>query len=679
MRFWLGACVLAMAGWAQAGDGVHRRGDFRFEIAPMPAYVVEHPVAERWDAAAPGVDGATWRVWLYDRQVDRRGAKSSFFVDYAYEARTTSLLGDAGKYQITFNPEYQQLAIHRVQLRRDGRWSDRLDPDRISLARRESGFENDMADGAVTALIVLDDVRVDDVVRVAYTIHGSNPILDGQDSDTMYFAWQSPLLDARMRLLDDPDTTLDVRRENGAPEPMRRQSADAVELEMRAHGAAAIVDESNYPVWYQPYPRAQASATRSWADVVAWALPLYPAVTAPLPPDLEMRVAQWSRLPNQSERLTAALRAVQDEVRYFGVEMGDNTHRPVAPAQTWTRRRGDCKDKAYLLATLLGRLGVPSVPALASTDEGKAVEAMVPSAYDFNHVIVRSLVDGKPVWVDPTISQQGGQAVASDLSRYGVVLPIAPGQATLETVVAPAGGDAGTEVVERYHPAAAGPEVALEIRTVYKGMTADARRASFASERLSDVSRRYADYYRKRFGELSPVGEPQVQDDRRANVMTVVEHYRLAAPLEAEGGAVSGLSVRADAIEAPATLPSTMDRRGPLRFAVPGLYRHQMRVDVPPGWKPTFGSGSESVQGKYFGYSRDVRIAGNEVVLAYELDVRELDIPGKDAATHVGQLRKVQDTLGATLRFRVPQDSADEDRARRLRELLRGANGGQKP
>ncbi len=115
---------------------------------------------------------------------------------------------------------------------------------------------------------------------------------------------------------------------------------------------------------------ALVSARRSWADVVAWALPLYPDAGA-LPADLEARVAEWSRLPTPRERLTAALRAVQDEVRYFGVEMGENTQarRPI-PA----RIAEATGDKAYLLSTSWRAWGSP-LPALDFDGRGRSVGA----------------------------------------------------------------------------------------------------------------------------------------------------------------------------------------------------------------------------------------------------------------------------------------------------------------
>src|SRR5688572_13605973 len=312
---------------AGAGETVHARGEYSFSVGPVPAFVQPTRLAERWDANAPGHDDQSWRLWLFDEQVDRRGGRDHVYVDYAWQARSSSLLGSAGKFDVTFNPQYQRLVIHDVALRRDGKWMPRLAPERISLARREEDFEKDLADGNVTALVVLEDVRVDDVVRIGYSIIGSNPILAGQLVDANRFAWRGPMLDVGMRVLYDPGVEPLVVRENSPPEAVIRRTPEATEVAVRAHATPAVPDEGSYPVWYQPWPTVKSSVARGWGDVVGWALPLYPKPD-PLTPDLEARLAQWSKLADPHARFTAALRAVQDEVRYFGVEMGDNTHQP---------------------------------------------------------------------------------------------------------------------------------------------------------------------------------------------------------------------------------------------------------------------------------------------------------------------------------------------------------------
>jgi transglutaminase-like putative cysteine protease len=670
MRRLLGACLLLLGGVAQAQEGVHKRGDFEFTVAPAPEFAIVRPLPDAWPAGAPGATDAPWRTWRFDEQVDWRKGAHRNFIDYAFEARAASLVGDAGRYSITFNPEYQKLAIHRVELRRDGRWQDRLDPERISLARRESGFEDDTADGQVTALLLFDDVRSGDVVRVSYTIDGSNPVLAGQEVASANFGWRNPMLESRLRVLDDPGTRLSVQNEHEVPAAVHADTADGSEVLLVANAAPAVVYEDNYPAWYQPYPRVQVSVQRSWPDVVAWALPLYPAVEGRLPDDLEARLAQWRKLPDDGARLKAALRAVQDEVRYFGVEMGENTHRPAPPAETWRRRRGDCKDKAYLLVTLLGRMGIRAEPALTSAAQGRAVRERLPSAYDFDHVIVRAHVGGKPAWVDATTTQQGGDPRAADLSVFGLALPIVAGIDAPVEIAAPEETTAAVASVERYTPADDGGEVRFDVSTTYRGTYADIHRRSLASERPEDRSRRYADYYRKRFGDLRVLADPVASDDREANVLRIDESYMLAAPFENDAGAVRRLDLRADTLDDVMALPPTIARTGPLQFSRPGHYSHEVHLRIPSQWRPKFGAEQEDISAKAFDYARSASVDGRDAVLTYRFDVRDRDVAAADVGNHLDRLRRARDSLGASLRFSVPSAPDAGERAKRLQDLL---------
>ena len=132
MRCWILMACLLLGSWAHAAPVDYQRGDFHFSVAPAPAFVQRHEIPARWDPAAPGASDAPWRFWLYDRQADRRSGHDALYTDYVYEATSSSLLGDAGRYQLDFNPGYQQLAIHAVEIRRDGAWQNRLEPEHIA-------------------------------------------------------------------------------------------------------------------------------------------------------------------------------------------------------------------------------------------------------------------------------------------------------------------------------------------------------------------------------------------------------------------------------------------------------------------------------------------------------------------------------------------------------------------
>lgn len=671
MKFLWCAALLFAASVCEAATVEHVRGDLRFSTGDAPAFVARRDLPARWDAKAPGADDRRWRYWLYDVQSDRRAGRDQVYVEHVFEPKSPSLIGEAGRFQINFNPEFQTMAIHRVELLRDGAWQNRLVPDRISLARRESEFEQDLTDGSVTALIVLDDVRVDDVIRISYSTTGSNPILAGQIADWTTLSWRNPTLRSGLRVLYDPGTKFRVHRENTAIEPQVRRGADAVEVQVQAQALPATVFEDSYPAWYQPYPVVQIAPERSWDEVVAWALPLYPRHTAPFDADLERRLAQWKALPDPQARLTAALRAVQNDVRYFGIEIGDNSHRPNPPDLVWRRRYGDCKDKTYLLATLLNRMGIEAVPALVATDRGRAIGEFVPSASSFNHVIVRARIGDETVWMDPTIAQQGGDPRRFDLGDYGVALPVAEGVAALETIARPRDANAGVEVIERFAPSADGREVAFEVETLYTGASADYQRRNTLSERGEELARRYSEYYRKRYGEVETLGEPVIEDDPERNRLRIRERYLLKSAFGSEGGGVRALEVYAEALQSASNLPTALERNGPLGYAPRGRYRHEVEVRLPERWKPTFVAERVDRTSHAFGFQRKVEVGERSVKVVYEMTVERNELPVERVAAHLQELRKVRDELSANLRFAIPASLDAKQREDRLRDLLR--------
>ncbi|HEY1136446.1 MAG TPA: DUF3857 domain-containing protein [Xanthomonadaceae bacterium] len=670
---WLAGAILAlgMTMTARAATETHVRGDLKFQTGESPAFVTPREIPGRWDPAAPGADDRRWRYWLYDVQSDRRAGRDIVHVDMVFEPKSQALLGEAGRFQIRFNPEFQSMAIHRVELLRDGRWLGRLDPARISLARREAEFENDLTDGSVTALIVLDDVRVDDIVRISYSVTGSNPILAGQTSDQINLSWRSPMLRSGLRVLYDPGRRFRVHREHTTVEPRVRRTAEAVEVEMQARDLPPILVEDSYPAWYQPYPMVQIAQERSWAEVVAWALPLYPRFDGAFDADLERRIAEWKALSDPGARLTAVLRAVQNDVRYFGVEIGDNTHQPNAPDLVWRRRYGDCKDKVYLLVTLLRRLDIAAEPALVDTDRGRAIGEFAPAASVFNHVIARVRIGNEIVWVDPTLSQQGGDPRDADLSDYGMGLPVVAGVEALQPIAPPKRATAGVDVRERFVPSADGREVAFEVETIYTGASADYQRRNTLSQRGDELARRYTEHYRKRYSAVEALGEPDIVDDLAANRLRILERYRLTAPFESEAGGTRGLEIYAEALQSVSTLPSSLDRRAPLGFASPGRYRHEIVMQVPDAWKPTFVAEQIERDSGAFGYTRKVEIEKTSVRLVYEMDVKQRELALADVPAHLGDLRKVRDELSGKLRFTIPASLDARQREERLRNLLR--------
>lgn len=670
------AVVLISIAWAPRAPAAtpaattHAVGEYRFHVAPVPEFVAATDLPAAWPADAPGASEASWRVWRFERQIDRRGPRVRRYLDYAYEARSAELLGEAAKLQLEFNPAFEELTLHAVEVRRDGRWSSRLVPGKVTLARRESEFENDMSNGVVTALLVLDDIRAGDVIRVRQSVDGDNPILGGQARESLAFGWTAPLLQARLRVLFPPGADVAEVRDPGSPEGRRQARADALELDFAQERLAAFVDEQIYPRGYRWMPLVELAERRDWADVVQWALPLYPA-PAPLPASLQARIAEWKVLGGD-QAIAAALRAVQEEVRYFGVEIGDSTHRPAEPAVTWERRYGDCKDKVRLLVAILAELGVPARPALVSAREGRAVAGRTPSAAAFDHVIAQVLpADGATLWLDPTMTQQRGSPRAMAVGDFGVALPVAPGVTALADVKRPAGAKDRTRVVEHLH---AGDErgFTLTVESEYRGDAADRQRRAMQSQGRDVMARHYTEYYRRRFGDVEPIDALDVEEHESDNTLVVREAYRVPRPWAESAGGQHAFDPFPSVIAEYVALPSVLERKAPLPVAHPVDVEHVTRVDLPAGWQWVEPPTERTLRDDAIRFALLPRLKQGQAELVQRFASRR-DVVGTDAlAAHLQVRRSIGDALNTRLLLSAPKAAAARERQQRLNSLMQG-------
>ena len=664
------ACGSAAPPTVTADSRRIERDGYAYEVGPAPAWVELADIPAQWDADAPGANDARWRNWLLDRQSDRRNGARVRYSDVAFEPVSAELIGDAGKYSINFNPEYQRLVVHAAELRRDGAWSNRLDTGHVTLARRETDFEDDMATGVVTALIVFDDVRPGDVVRLRYTIFGENPVLGGSDSEAALFVWSDAILERRMRVLFDRDADVfEWRSDTIAPAQVER-AGDRQVWKYVERKIAGQHDEGGYPRWYSPYAQVRIGERRSWAEVATWARSLYPQPQA-LPADLERRLDEWRAIEPLDARIAAALTAVQEDVRYFGVEIGDSTHKPAEPALTWTRRYGDCKDKARLFVTLLGRLGVEAYPALVSARKGKAIAQWPPGADAFDHVIVQVRLADATLWLDPTSTLQRGPLRAMTVGDLGVALPLAPDTTDLATIAKPADARDRVAVAERFAPSADGKEVALTVRTDNEGDAADRARRDLRAQGSEALQRRYVEYYRRQYGEVREAAALKVEDDEKANRISITEHYQLLDPWGSSTPGVRSIETWGDSLSQPVELPDTVDRKTPLALRYPAEVEQRTAFVLPAGWRYRGEDGESTLDNAAAEFSASTLSKPDEVVRTQRYRAKASVVGVGDTVAHLRWRREVRDAIGRNWYLALPQADATRERDQRLQNLLR--------
>ncbi len=92
---------------------------------------------------------------------------TTIYVRVAVKINDAGALSPFGRVPLAFIPAYQKVALHALQVLRDGAVLDRLPAAQVRFLQRETGLERNVYSGVVTASILVDDLRVGDTLEVA--------------------------------------------------------------------------------------------------------------------------------------------------------------------------------------------------------------------------------------------------------------------------------------------------------------------------------------------------------------------------------------------------------------------------------------------------------------------------------------------------------------------------------
>ncbi|HXH14698.1 MAG TPA: DUF3857 domain-containing protein [Sphingomonas sp.] len=465
---------------------------------------------------------------LADEQYRTRADGHDDWFRSSNKVTNRSGLESAGQISVTYNPSFESIALNFVHLIRDGKVIDLTRETQFRVVERESELDDGIVSGTLKAIGNLRDVRVGDIVDYATTVHTSTRLWPNQAFYHFSQRYSDPLAMRAVRLVWPVGMTPSYKAINSDIAFSTRKTADGTEWEWITKDPPAMRGEGDVPATAFQWGRVDVSTMREWSEVARWAVGLYQGDDS-LPADFAARLdaiaAAW---PRPGDRLTEAMRYVQDNVRYVGEELDEGSYVPRRPKTVIERGYGDCKDKSLLLAVALRRLGIDAVPALVTTRAGDRLPDRLPSALEFDHVIVRAVIDGKTIWVDPTGAHRGGRGGTITPSNLGYALPIRAGQGALERIDG-FGEHAGRmTVVERFTIDEAAPvALTLRVETRFTDARADTTRSSWAASSPRKLADSNLDFYRQRFPGLVESKPLELGDDRNANILTMVESYTL--------------------------------------------------------------------------------------------------------------------------------------------------------
>jgi transglutaminase-like putative cysteine protease len=521
---------------------------------------------------------------LVDRQLRIERESSSAYTHVVMHLGNESAVDEQSHVQITYRPSLEQIVFHSLWVRRGPTEIDQLQRARMSTLRRELDLEQGIIDGQLTASFVLEDVRVGDVLEYSYTRLARPNSLGAAFSDWYTTQWSVPARHSYLRVLHPQSRSIHVKNLNTSAQPVTRSMGQQQELVWQWRDLASVPDEDRRPGWVFYYPAIQLSEYSNWQELAYWVQRLYPEV--PLSSQMRTLIQQWRESgTTQAEQIVLALRFVQDEIRYTGLEIGPGGYKPQSPEVVLDRRFGDCKEKSYLLVTLLRGLGVKAQPVLVDTYRKAAVRDLMPSPSVFNHVIVRVEHENKIFWFDATASMQGGTLETIEQAQFGAGLVIGETN-DFQAMPARMLHEPNQVVIETYDmTAGVFAKATMEVESRYSGSEADRMRRYLASRTLQEVSRTYLNWYKDELPAIS-VGTPiRIDDDRQRNKLVVHESYTLdPAFTKREGEDKHYFEISAHPIKNVVTKPKTIVRTSPVQLDHPTHVRYQAIMRLPESW-----------------------------------------------------------------------------------------------
>lgn len=615
-----------------------------YRTAPAPAWIAAVAPAEPSATQLEQVvDGVAYT--LVDDQLRILQGERTRYLRYASKALNAKGVDGIANITIEFDPSWQSLTVHSVDVVRAGQVLPRLATARREVIQREKEMAARIFDGSKTLSLTLEDVRVGDTVDYSFSLSGGNPVFDGQEFGQFDLAYSVPVARRHARLLVPAGRPVRVQRFNGAPEATRLRQGEMLEYRWNATDVPGLVVEDQAPGWHRPHARVEWSEFRDWAAVADWAAPLYRTPDT-LGPALSAEVARIAAAsPKPVDRLLAALRFAQREIRYLGVETGRNAHAPNPPDLVYRRRFGDCKDKALLLLSLLDRLGIEAHAALVNTELRRGIADGMPDPGAFDHVLVRARLAGRNYWIDPTRSEQESGLATLHQPDFDLALVVAPGTRALSSMRDAARAPSQRRVKVLYDASRGFDKpVPYTVETVYEGAAAERQRDSLASNGIADLQKHYLEFYSDSYRGIRVAAPMVVDDDKVGNRITIREHYEIADIAVAAGSGKHTVQVATPDVDDLLKDPERTIRRAPLALTYPLEVSQSTELRLPEAW--TITPMDARIDDPAFLFRRTVRKEDLRVLIEDAYSVRRDEVAADDMPRYVANLSKAREELG---------------------------------
>jgi transglutaminase-like putative cysteine protease len=514
---------------------------------------------------------------LYDRQYNLLGGYQKYY-RLVYTLNDSSAIESGSDIKIKFDPFYEQLEIHRINVIRKGKIFNKLRKQDVQVINSEDENENNVYSGKVTALVLLEDIRKGDTIDYSFSIKGMNPVYNNKFSDFIKLGLKTDVDHFHVSINAPKAIELKLNKV-GVEENIKWKEFDnKKKLELDIYSSHAYENERNLPSWYIPYPYMQVSQYSSWTDVSKWANSLFSDVQ-PFSESLSKYIDELKMMDKQSA-INHVINFVQNNIRYLSLNIAENSHKAHGVNEVFNNRYGDCKDKAQLLSVILRAIGVDAYPALVDSDNTILMNHTLPGHDLFNHAIVMMMNDSETIWIDPTMTYQGYVYTEKYHPNYGLAL-VVNNKSDSGLTKMNKESQTSVSIDEQIITVDYSSPADWTISTVYKGWDAEDIRYRLAREGINKFEKRYLNYYAKSYPQIKKISSIEVEDDKYKNQIIIKEHYSVPDFWESAENKEVNFVLDADYASNYAVLPKIIKRTQPLKLYYPVTIDHKVTLQLP--------------------------------------------------------------------------------------------------
>jgi len=386
-------------------------------------------------------------------------------------------------------------------------------------------------------------------------------------------------------------------------------------------------------------PALRQKTFDSWNDLARWYMQLS-SDRRNDSPEITAKVKELTaNAATTLDKLKALAAWVQQDIRYYAIEIGIGGHQPHPATMVFANRYGDCKDKATLLSTMLKDIGVDSYYVVINHQRG-VVRGSDPPWDGFDHVILAIRIPagvptnqlyaeyddaqlGTLLFFDPTDDLVPLGYLSEDLQlNYGLLVTDQGGE-LVELPLLPA----STNRLARSAKLSLAPDGTLHgnVHEVRWGEPAVSTRAVILGNSSTSAPRALESFL-SNFLEGFQLVNDSVENLHNYD-QTLVVDYEFSAPNYAQSSG-NLLLVRPRVLgEKGSTLLEEKERRYPVELGAATVQTDVFEIALPPGYVTDELPPPVHADYPFASYTSKVECDGKVLRYSRRFEVKRMDVP----------------------------------------------------